>query len=68
MKERMKCSECGGVMNRTLEGIAVIGGGSAEDLPWMKFVCSKCGINRMVSRDVYEKEQLPDKKWWKFWE
>ena len=66
MKERMKCSECGGVMNRTLEGIHVIGG-RPEDAPLMKFECQQCGTGRMVSRDVYEKEQLPDRKWWRFW-
>lgn len=67
MKERMRCSKCGGPMERSLEGIFVMGG-RPEDAPLMKFHCKKCDLWRTVSRDVYEKEQLPDKAWWKFWE
>jgi hypothetical protein len=54
-------------MERSLQGIFVMGG-RPEDAPLMKFHCKKCDLWRTVSRDVYEKEQLPDKAWWKFWE
>ena len=61
MKERIKCDDCGGVMNRSMEGIHVYGGGRPEDAPLMRFVCPQCNQIRTVSRDVYQKLRLPDK-------
>ena len=59
MSDKLRCTQCGGKLQLTTEGVHVFGG-SGGPSPIVRLRCEKCGIDRVFMRKDIEKDLIAE--------